>query len=201
MKQKGNFIHWICRLTSTPRFNGSYLFQPQSGADHAFRTSMIAMQIVDHYNAGKDIKDQISREEVVLKALLHDVEESVIGDLPTPVKYITPDFREEFKKIEEKAIEDYVLRDAGPKAKEYKDLWQNAKNGQSGKIIKLADKIEGFIKINFEILHGNRGLESAYVETMQWFIEHPEMLKEFSYADKLVKEYQIPRLDLLMKKG
>lgn len=197
---KPNFISWICKLTSTPRFNGSYLVQPQSGADHAFRTAMIAMQIVDHYNASKKEKDQISREEVVIKALIHDVEESVIGDLPTPVKYITPEFRESVRIVEEKAMQDFVLKDAGPNSEEYYDLWLNAKKEASGKIIKIADKLEGFIKIHFEISQGNQGLESAYHETMIWFNDNQDLMKQFPYALDLWNQYRIDRLDKKAKK-
>lgn len=195
MKDKNDFIHWICKLTSVPRFTGSYLVQPQSGADHAFRASMIALQIVDDYNNGKAKKDQISREEVLLKTLLHDVEESVIGDLPTPVKYITPEFRESVKKVEEKAMKDFVLQDAGPNAEEYYKLWEQAKQGKSGKIVKLADKIEGFVKINFEIRQGNAGLISAYYETTKWFDEYHELVAEFPKALDLVNRYRISELD------
>lgn len=195
MKDKNDFIYWICKLTSIPRFTGSYLVQPQSGADHAFRTAMIALQIVDDYNDKKPKKDQISREEVLLKALIHDVEESVIGDLPTPVKYITPEFRESVKKVEEKAMHDFVLQDAGPNSAEYYKLWKESKEGKSGKIIKIADKLEGFIKINFEIRQGNAGLISAYYETTKWFNENPKIMDEFPRAQDLVSRYRIAELD------
>lgn len=195
MKNNNDFIHWICKLTSVPRFTGSYLVQPQSGADHAFRATMIALQIVDDYNDNHPKKDQISREEVILKTLLHDVEESVIGDLPTPVKYITPEFRESVKKVEEKAMKDFVLQDAGPNADEYYKFWKEAKEGKSGKIVKLADKIEGFVKINFEIRQGNAGLISAYYETTKWFDENPKLLAEFPKAQVLVEQYRIQELE------
>lgn len=195
MKEKNDFIYWICKLTSIPRFSGSYLVQPQSGADHAFRTTMIALQIVDNYNADKKVKDQISREEVLLKCLLHDVEESVIGDLPTPVKYITPEFRESVRIVEEKAMKDFVLKEAGPNNEEYYNLWEQAKKGKSGKIVKIADKLEGFVKINFEIRQGNAGLIPAYYETTKWFDENVELISEFPKADQLVNQYRIAELD------
>lgn len=195
MKEKNDFIHWICKLTSIPRFSGSYLVQAQSGADHAFRVTMIALQIVDHYNHGKKEKEQISREEVLLKCLLHDVEESFIGDLPTPVKYITPEFRESVRAVEEKAMKDFVLKDAGPQTKEYYKLWEEAKKGKSGKIVKIADKLEGFVKINFEIRQGNAGLIPAYYETTKWFDENEDLIKSFPKALELVNQYRILELD------
>lgn len=195
MKEKNDFIYWICKLTSTPRFVGSYLVQPQSGADHAFRTSMIALQIVDDYNSQHSKKDQISREEVLLKALLHDAEESFIGDLPTPVKYCTPEFRDAVKKLEEKVASEKVFKNAGPNSQEYFKLWKEAKENKSGKIIKIADKLEGFIKINFEIRQGNAGLISAYYETTKWFDENAELLNQFPIAIEFVNSYRIADLD------
>lgn len=194
-KQVNDFIYWICKLTSIPRFSGSYLVQPQSGADHAFRVTMIGLQIVDNYNKGKSKKEQISREEVVLKCLIHDVEESVIGDLPTPVKYITPEFRESVRLVEEKVMQDMVLKNAGPNNEEYYKLWLEAKQGKSGKIVKISDKLEGFIKINFEIRQGNAGLVPAYYETTKWFEENNELISEFPKAAELVGQYRITELD------
>ncbi len=192
-KAKENFIDYICKLTSIPRFTGSYLVQPQSGADHAFRVTMIALAIVDDYNSRN--KKKIKREEVLMKALLHDVEESVIGDLPSPVKYITPEFRESVRLVEEKVMKDMVLEDAGPKSKEYYKYWLHAKKDKSGKIIKIADKLEGFIKINFEIRQGNAGLIEAYDETIVWFEENEELLKPFKAASEMVDRYRIAELD------
>jgi 5'-deoxynucleotidase YfbR-like HD superfamily hydrolase len=190
---KDKFIDYICKLTSIPRFTGSYLVQPQSGADHAFRVTMIALQMVDDYNSRN--KKKISREEVLMKALLHDVEESVIGDLPSPVKYITPEFRESVRLVEEKVMKDMVLKDAGPKSKEYYKYWVEAKKDKSGKIIKIADKLEGFIKINFEIRQGNAGLIDAYHETVTWFEENEELLSPFKVAQEMVNNYRIHELD------
>lgn len=194
--KKNNFIDWICKLTSMPRFTGSPLMEPQSGADHAFRVTMIALQIVDDYNYRQKRKsDQISREEVLMKALLHDVEESVIGDIPSPVKYMTPEFRKAVKLIEETTMKNTVLKDAGPYKEEYYRLWHDAKKDDSGKIVKISDKLEGFIKINFEIKQGNAGLISAYFETTAWFNENPKLLNMFPKAVELVTRYRIPELD------
>ena len=193
MKTKETFIDHICKLTSIPRFTGSYLVQPQSGADHAYRVTMIALIIVDEYNNRN--KKKISREEVLMKSLLHDVEESIIGDLPSPVKYITPEFRESVRLVEEKVMKDVVLKSAGSKSKEYYKHWQQAKKDKSGKIVKIADKLEGFIKINFEIRQGNAGLIDAYIETIEWFEENVELLSPFKAAQEMVDNYRIAELD------
>ena len=191
---KLKFIDYICKLTSVPRFTGSYLVQPQSGADHAYRVAMLALQMVDDYNH-RNPSTPISREEVLMKALIHDVEESVIGDLPSPVKYITPEFREAVRVVEENVMENVVLADAGPQSKEYYQLWLNAKKDESGKIVKIADKLEGFIKINFEIKQGNAGLTDAYTETIEWFEDHQDLLAPFQAAQDLVNYYRIASLD------
>lgn len=190
--KKPDLIYWISKLSTMPRFMGSALFHPQSGSDHSFRITMIALVIVDDYNSRVKIKKhKISREEVLMKALFHDIEESVIGDIPTPVKYITPEFRLAVKDVEKKSMKNKVLANAGPASKEYYKLWDNAKKGPSGEIVKIADKLEGFIKINFELLHGNASLQSAYDETEQWFAENVELLQKYPKALELINEYRI----------
>lgn len=192
---KNGFIDWICKLTSIPRFTGSPLMEPQSGADHAYRVTMIALQIVDEYNESNP-KVKINREEVVLKALFHDTEESVLGDIPSPVKYFNETFREAVREVEETAMKDIVLKEVSKKQKkEYFTLWKEAKKGLSGKIIKIADKLEGFIKINFEVRQGNSGLIPAYYETTKWFEENSELISQFTMAEKLVQRYRIKELD------
>lgn len=194
MRKKDKFIDHICKLSSVPRFAGTYLAQPQSGGDHAFRVAMISLLIVDEYNSRNETK--INREEVLLKSLIHDCEEAWITDLPSPVKYITPEFRDAVAVVEKKVMKEIILKDAGPSSDEYFDLWKNAKKGDPGKIVKIADKIEGFIKINFEINHGNKSLIDAYYETVEWFEENEELLAPFKAAQEMVSDNRIEELDL-----
>lgn len=187
--KKNIFIDSISKLSSIPRFVGSPLSQYQSGADHAFRVAMIALQIVDEYNLKH--KKKISREEILMKALLHDVEESVIGDIPTPVKYMTPGIREAFKLVEEKAMKETVLKDRGKNKREYYNYWKSAKKGKSGEIIKIADKMEALIKINFELNQGNRALMDAYKQTMDWFQKNHVLLSKYPTAISILNDYTL----------
>ena len=100
--------------------------EPESVADHSYRTALIAMFLSD--------QQELDTEKVIKMALLHDIQEAIVGDI-TPVDEEYDDKAE----IEEQAIQEML---AG--YPEYIKIWQefNAMASPEAKLVCDADKIE-----------------------------------------------------------
>ena len=81
-----NFYKYVCKLGSVKRFAVDNLKYPYSVAEHSYRVAMLSMLIVDDYNLKNHNK--INPEEVLRKALIRDLEEVKMGDIPSPAKNV-----------------------------------------------------------------------------------------------------------------
>lgn len=175
------FVKHAYKLSSIPRFVSNILGAPYTVGEHSFRVAIISMAIVDAYNQ-EHPESKIDFEEVMKKALLHDIEESVTGDIPSPVK-AEGNLREMLRKANVTILKRDVLKDS-PRPMEYLSHWKKDKDGESGQVIKVVDKLEGLLAAYFEVKNGNWHLQEALFKHLAWF-ESPQgqkLLNKFSYA-------------------
>lgn len=120
------------------------LKDPESIADHSFRTTLLAMVLADIL-VEQGIK--IEPEKVMRLALLHDVTESQIGDIPYPaMKYIPEDVKEDG---EEKAMR-FMVAELGTIGARYVALWEEFKDAKTleARLVRAADKLELMIQVH-----------------------------------------------------
>lgn len=173
-------------MANVQRFAGSNLDAEYSIGEHSYRVAMISMAICDDYN--KKNKNKINMEEVLKKSLIHDMEETITGDLPSPVKKLG-NLREELRNAGSFLMETEIIKDS-PSPKEYLELWERDKDDESGEVIKIADKLEGMIASYYEIKRGNHYLKESFLSHLDWFIstEGERLLKKFQYAKDIYKD-------------
>ncbi len=102
--------------------------EPESVADHSYMTALISMFLSD--------QEGLDTEKVIKMALLHDIQEAMVGDItPVDAEY------EDKDEIERQAINE-MLADYP----EYIKLWKefNAMASPEAKLVCDADKIEMF---------------------------------------------------------
>jgi 5'-deoxynucleotidase len=130
--------------------------------EHCAETAMLAhaLAVIGNKMYGKSYDEN----RIALFALYHDVSEIITGDLPTPIKYYSPEMRDNYKKIEEKAESMLVERMSEPFRDIYSDVISGASDGERV-IIKAADKICALIKCIEESKSGNREFEKAELST------------------------------------
>lgn len=113
------------------------------------------MNIVDKYNLQNPDK-KINVEEVLRKCLIHDVEEAVMGDIPSPIKNMDPDFKMAYKNLSIKVMKEIVLPGSAM-PEEYLRLWIEDKSGDTGEVVLLADILEAFNTACYETKTWQRG--------------------------------------------
>ncbi len=108
------------------------ILDPESVADHSFRTALIAMLLGD--SRGLDTG------KMMRMALIHDLGEVIIGDL-TPLDAAKIGTK---RHDETRAIEEIFSHIPKPMRERYLDLWQEFCDGSSeeAKLVLDADKLE-----------------------------------------------------------
>lgn len=98
-------------------------------------------------------------------ALLHDASEIITGDLPTPIKYYSPEITEAYKKVEGRATDTLLALLPDELKEDYRRLLcpdrQDPHNQEIYQIVKAADKISAYIKCITEENSGNHEFLSA----------------------------------------
>jgi len=176
-----NFFKTVRRLTFIERCSNILHIHKSTVSDHSFYVALYAMVFADMENykilnevgeaigngVGNDKK--LSKEkvrnllyntsEVVKRSLIHDLEESLTGDILYPVKHeVRP-----AKLLLDQAIQSVVnnelfesIPDYSTK-KYYKILWQKSKdNSKEGRLVAAMDKFEILMYSLQEILLGNK---------------------------------------------
>jgi len=94
--------------------------------------------------------------EVLKRAIVHDVDEIITGDIPTTTKYANPDLTAELKIVERKGAKQAIrrlLHDG------YFKYWEDAKDDTiDGHIIAIADSAAVVFKMAQEAQLGNKSL-------------------------------------------
>lgn len=154
------FFERLKTMSSIQRFGTLPMIQGENVAAHSFNVAILALLIADYEgNPAVDV------EKVLRQALLHDFEETVLSDIPHPIKHrfqggklgkvlkdIVPDLvRDEiFKELPE------PLRDRCTRAA------LTAKDGIEGRIVGAADAMDILVTALRELKMGNRYFQSIF---------------------------------------
>ena len=141
------------------RFRG--IKNAESVADHCYRVSLLSMLLADVLTKQNVT---LNVEKVIRIALLHDVAEARIGDVPFPALEYIP---EDIKEAGEKAALQSMFEGFDTLLQNYTDLWEEFEKGTSleGKLVRAADKLELMIQVfEYEKL-GYRSLDQFWTNT------------------------------------
>ena len=155
------FIEEVGRLKMIPRtgwrFHG--LPQSESVAEHSFRTAVLAMALGD---ALRRRGVRLDMEKLLRMALLHELPEARIGDIPFPAFQFLP---EEVKEEAERRAMEAMVEGLGEIGEEYLKLWEEFEERGSleAKVARAADKLELMIQVYQYEKVGLRNLDRFWV--------------------------------------
>ena len=149
-----NFIEKVLELKNVPRQGWKEklgINNPESVADHSYSTSVMSMIISDLQG--------LNSEKIIRMALLHDLAESVIGD-------IIPDQITKNKKInKENLAMKQILKNLPNKiAEPYFEIWNEYQenSSQEAKLIHDIDKLEMAFQAKF---YQDKGIPKEKLQT------------------------------------
>ena len=114
----------------------------ESVADHTFGTALLCMLLLDELAESGTILDS---DRVLRLALLHDLAESVIGDIPQPRN--SPVAKEQKSAIESSAF-GQISSLLGSGGRAYLELWEEFDSARTpeARLVRAADKLEMLIQ-------------------------------------------------------
>ena len=140
----------------------------ESVAEHSFGVVFVALALADliEEEARRESRSRnLDLEKVLLMALLHDLAEVRLGDLPVSAqRLIPPEVKSE---AEASAVEDMLA--PLPTAERWTALWQEfeAQTSPEGRLVRDADKLEMMVQCLRYEQAGSKGLEEYWQATDQ----------------------------------
>lgn len=166
------FFERLKTMSSIQRFGTLPMIQGENVASHSFNVAILALLTADYEeNASLNV------EKVLRSALLHDFEETILSDIPHPIKHrfqggklgkvlkdIVPDLvREEIFKELPHALRDRCTRAA-----------LTAKEGPEGRIVAAADAMDILMTALRELKMGNRYFQSIFEIGLQLLSQYED---------------------------
>ena len=137
-------------MASIVRYSQSTLCKPESVLEHTGFVASICLIIGKNLNL---LGAEINMASLLEKSLVHDMDETVTGDVARPTKYHSERIRIELDILSTESIREISQKINCP----INQSWVNSKNGIDGKIVELADTLAVLCKVHDEIvMRGNK---------------------------------------------
>ena len=167
---ENQFYSMLSRMKLINRWGLMRNTRNENISEHSLETAMIAhsLAVIGNTYFGKSY----NAERCALLGVFHDVTEIITGDLPTPVKYGSPEIRSAYKQVEDNAknrlvsmLPEEMQVEISPllspdenTSDEERELWR---------LVKAADKLSALIKCIEERVTGNTDFASAEKATLR----------------------------------
>ena len=174
-----DFIEEIAVLKNLPRTGWRFqgIKDGESVADHCYRVSLLSMILADLLNTHGV---RLDVEKVMRMALLHEVAEARIGDVPFPaLEYIPEDVKERGEDIAVKSM----LEGFGSVGEKYIEIWEEFEGNTSveGQLVRAADKLELMIQAYEYEKIGYRSLDKFWTNNWNW-----QGIKQFAQIQEIM---------------
>ncbi|MEQ1878171.1 MAG: 5'-deoxynucleotidase [Bdellovibrionia bacterium] len=155
-----HFFSYISRLKLIDRWSLMRCVEKENVQEHSYQVAVVAHALALIKN--KHFGGEVSPERIATQALFHDATEVMTGDLPTPVKYFSPELRIAYKAFEGHAAAQLLKLLPDDLRGDYVDL-VNIPNEEreTAAIIKAADLLCAYIKCLEEKNAGNKEFSRA----------------------------------------
>ncbi len=169
---KNAFFAMVSRMRYINRWSLMRNTLSENLEEHSFQVAVIshALAVIRQNLFARDDKGNIritvDPYKAAVYAIYHDLDEILVGDMPTPVKYFNKDIEKVFKSIEKDAAEKLVGTLPSELKSEYAGLlspdMSDSASAEIMKIVKAADKISALVKCIEEGKAGNTEFIPAY---------------------------------------
>lgn len=163
---QSNFFAILSRMKYVNRWGLMRNSRNESLSDHTLDVVFIAHALVVIANTYYDAA--LDEGRVCTLAAFHDAPEIITGDLPTPVKYLNPEIRKAYGKVEQSAKDTMIAQLPEEMQMSYNSIF-NADDYSDEilmRYVKAADKLSALIKCIEEECSGNKDFSEALKSTM-----------------------------------
>lgn len=174
-KEQYSFFAFLSRMKHIMRWSLMRNVTGENIQEHSLQVAMIAHALALIKN--KFYQGRVNPERAALLGMYHDSNETLTGDLPTPIKYFNPDLSKAYHDLE-KVSKDKLLSML-PEAlyEDYSPILMFDEKSEEGLLVKAADRICAYIKCIEEIKAGNGEFSKAKlaIEKKLKLLDAPEV--------------------------
>jgi 5'-deoxynucleotidase YfbR-like HD superfamily hydrolase len=172
------FFERLRNMSAIRRFGTMPSAQQDSVANHSYDVAVLSMMIADRQE-----DPTLSMEKILRKALWHDFEETIVSDIPHPIKHRYQGGR--LGKLLEEIVETVLENEAFHELPEelsrrYAADARDAKRDREGEVVGAADAMDLVIVATREIKMGNRYFDHVFDVGM----ELCEKYRHFTLVDE-----------------
>ncbi len=183
MNQDNNqysFFAFLSRMKHIYRWSLMRNVNRENIMEHSLQVAMIAHGLAIINN--RIFNGAANPEKTALYAVYHDSNETITGDLPTPIKYYNPEIQSSYKGLEEISKDKLLSLLPDFMKDDYKKVLFYDETSLEGRLVKAADRICAYIKCIEESKAGNG-----------------EFLKAQQSIMKKIKNMNLPEVDYFME--
>jgi|TARA_R110000851_G_scaffold95852_1_gene208059 5'-deoxynucleotidase len=172
------FFEMAHSMSSVHRYSSLRLVQQESVMEHTGFVCLLAYILCEHIN--KFSGEKIDTSSALQKAVVHDIDEIITGDIPRPTKYYNKETRKAFEKIEKAGVKK-VGNNLGltEENSNFFKNWENSKQGKEGEIIRLCDLASVVFKIREEVMFlSNKRLSPQIDQVMEYIKSFKERIEK-----------------------
>lgn len=152
----GNFFAMLSRMKYINRWGLKRNTLNENIAEHSLEVAYIAHALALIRERRLGIPCDAERAAVL--AMFHDCTEIITGDMPTPIKYHSPEIRQAYREVEKLAAGNLLALLPEDLRGSYEPIFdeENSEDAELRPLVKAADKISAIIKCIEERKTGNR---------------------------------------------
>lgn len=176
-----NFFAFVSRMKYINRWALMRNTMNENLSQHSHEVAVLshALAVIGNTRLSKNY----NVERAALLGLYHDMPETLTGDMPTPVKYFSPEIRNAFSGVEDSASSKLLSMLPNEMKKEYSSLFfREERDEELWKLVKAADKLSALIKCIEEEKAGNTEFSKAETST-----------------EKALEKMNMPEVDIFVK--
>lgn len=160
---KSHFYAYISKLRWLQRWGMKRNVINENVMEHSWEVATIAHALALIKN--RYFEGSIDVNAVVVAALYHDCSEVITGDLPSPVKYHTPELTRAYKAMEHEADKELLSLLPDDLQQDFRPVLVEAEiDPEQMTLIKAADTISAYLKCKAEIQAGNQEFRQAELD-------------------------------------
>jgi putative hydrolase of HD superfamily len=164
------FFERLKTMSSLKRFGTLPMNESESVAAHSYNVAIMALMVADY-----EPELKVDRESLLRKALFHDFEETILSDIPHPIKHRFKGGKlgRLLKEIVPELIEHEIFKELPERLKrQYVRSALDAKSDLEGEIVAAADAMDIVMTSLRELKMGNRYFEGIFEVGIRMLDKH-----------------------------
>lgn len=153
-------------LNNVIRYSGVFCMKQENDGYHIIDMMAMCMKIADliefdYQSKTTGSKESIDRKDLIYRCYVHDLDESLMGDIPRTIKYFNDTIYDAINEVADDLMESTYSSSLVKDIRSSKDS-----NNLCGLIVKIADTLQSSIKIYEECRLGNFHFEKIIKENI-----------------------------------